>query len=313
MDFLIGKVLESLREKGVLDKTIIIIAGDHGESLGEHGESSRAFFIYDSTVSVPLILKLPSSNLKGKVIDAQMENVDIMPTLLDLLGIAVPKKVQERSLIPLLAGGRAWADRMAYSESYYPRYHYGWSELKSLRTVRYQYIQAPRPELYDIVRDPMERTNIYGQSGPQAERFIKEMKRIQERSPVQGAEEKVPRQQDNDTLEKLRALGYVGEFTSSARTGDRQGEFEHFKEAVKANPQFARGYLFLAKAYLDRNENFDEAIRLTRKGLELEPEAESAPLGHYVLADIYNCLGRLAEYRAELEKGQALEAKIKKR
>jgi len=98
-----------------------------------------------------------------------------------------------------------------------------------------------------------------------------------------------------------------------AKTGDRQGEFDNFKEAVKANPRFARGHLFLAKAYLDRNENFDEAIRLALKGLELEPEAESAPLGHYVLADIYNRLGRLSEYRAELEKGQALEARIKKR
>jgi len=546
VDSIIGKVLESLREKGVLDKTIIIIMGDHGESLGEHGESSHAFFIYDSTVSVPLILRLPASNLKGKVIDAQVENVDMMPTLLDLLGIAVPKEVQGRSLVPLLAGGRAGAERMAYSESYYPRYHYGWSELKSLRTVTYKYIQAPRPELYDLVRDPMEKSNIYGQNGPQAERFIKELKRIQEQSSVQGTGEKAPRQLDNDTLEKLKALGYVGGFTSRAKldrseglsdpkdkihlynkikqaegasadreydealkkigevidedpgimearqvrgniyleldrpeeaveecraaleidpefgaaiftmaqayrklkkpddaaagfrrllqldpkdpkphvnlgeislvlrdfdaaishlekaiaidpehsavahnllgsaylekkmlepaereirkslemrpqipdahynlgllyeekgdlqraaeeyrkeieihpaaypayfnlallcgkTGDRQGEFENFKEAVKANPQFAQGCLFLAKAYLDRNENFDEAILLARKGLELDPEAESAPLGHYVLADIFNRLGRWSEYREEIEKGQALEARIKKR
>jgi tetratricopeptide (TPR) repeat protein len=98
-----------------------------------------------------------------------------------------------------------------------------------------------------------------------------------------------------------------------AKTGDQQGEFANFKEAVKANPRFARGYLFLAKAYLDRNENFDEAIRLARKGLELEPEAESAPLGHYILADVFNRLGRLSEYRAELEKGQALEARLRKR
>jgi tetratricopeptide (TPR) repeat protein len=98
-----------------------------------------------------------------------------------------------------------------------------------------------------------------------------------------------------------------------ARTGDPQGELANFKEAVKANPRFARGHLFLAKAYLDRNEDFEEAIRLARKGLELEPEAESAPLGHYVLADIYNRLGRLSEYREELEKGQALEARIRKR
>ena len=546
VDSLIGKVLESLREKGVLDKTIVVIAADHGESLGEHGESSHAFFIYDATVSVPLILKLPASNLKAKIIDAQVENIDIMPTLLDLLGIAVPHEVQGRSLTPLLAGSRTGADRMAYSESYYPRFHYGWSELKSLRTVRYQYIQAPRPELYDLVQDPMERTNIFGQNSSQAERFIQEMKRIEERSPVPTDESKAPRQLDDDTVEKLKALGYVGGFTSSAKlgrsagladpkdkihlynkikqaegasadreyddalkklgevinedprimearqvrgqiymeldrpedaveecraaleidpeyeaaiftmaqayrklrkfeeaaagfrrliqldpkdpkpymnlgeisidvgdfdaaiphlekaiaadpahsavahnllgsvylekkmlepaereirkslemrpqipdahynlgllyeekgdlrtaaeeyrkeieihpaaypayfnlallcamTGDPRGEIENFKEAIKANPRFARGHLFLAKAYLDRNENFDEAIRLALKGLELEPEAESAPLGHYVLADIYNRLGRLSEYRAELEKGQALEARTRKR
>jgi choline-sulfatase len=544
-DSLVGKVLERLREKGILNKTIIVVAADHGESLGEHGESFHAFFIYDSTVSVPLILRLPASNGKAGVIDAQVENVDIMPTLLDLLGIAVPGEVQGRSLAPLLAGSRAEAERMAYSESYYPRYHYGWSELRSLRTARYQYIQAPRPELYDIIRDPMERTNIYEQNGSQAERFVKEMKRIEARSLLAGGEAN-PRQPDDDTLEKLKALGYVGGFTSSARlgrsagladpkdkirlynlikqaegdsadreyddalkklgevidedpgimearqvrgqiymeldrpedavgecraaleidpeygaaiftmaqayrklkkpdeaaagfrrliqidpkdpkpylnlgeisidtgnfdaavahlesavaadpehsavahnllgsaylekkmfepaereirtslemrpqmpdahynlgllyeekgdlrraaeeyreeisihpaahpayfnlallcaeTGDRQGEVENLKKAVEANPRFARAYLFLAKAYLDRDENFDEAIGLALKGLELEPEAESAPLGHYVLADIYNRLGRMSEYRAELEKGRALEARIGKR
>jgi arylsulfatase A-like enzyme/Tfp pilus assembly protein PilF len=546
VDSLIGKVLESLRQKGVLDKTIIVIAADHGESLGEHGESFHAFFIYDATVSVPLILRLPASNLKSKTIDDQVENVDIMPTLLDLLGIAVPDEVQGRSLVPLLAGSRAGGDRMAYSESYYPRYHYGWSELKSLRSVRYKYIQAPRPELYDIVRDPGERNNIFGQNGSEADRFIKEMTRIEERSRAHGDESKAPLQPDDETLEKLKALGYVGGFTSSARlsrsagladpkdkihlynkikqaegasadreyddalkrlgevidedpgimearqvrgqiymeldrpeeaieecraalgidpeyeaaiftmaqayrklkkfdeasagfrrliqmdpkdpkpymnlgeisidvgdidaaisyfenaiaadpahsavahnllgsaylekkmlepaereirrslemrpqmpdahynlgllyeekgdlrraaeeyrkeieihtaaypayfnlallcakAGDRQGELENLKEAVKANPLYARGCLFLAKAYLDRDENFDEAIRLARKGLELEPEAESAPLGHYILADIFNRLGRLSEYRAELEKGQALEARIRNR
>ncbi len=546
VDSLIGKVLESLREKGVLDRTIIVVAADHGESLGEHGESSHAFFIYDATVSVPLVLKLPGSRSKAAIIEAQVENVDIMPTLLGLLGIDVPKVVQGRSLVPLLAGDRAGDERMAYSESYYPRYHYGWSELKSLRTARFQFIQAPRPELYDIVRDPRERSNIFGRNSSQAERFVREMKRIEERSAAQGEASQAPRQMDDDALEKLKALGYVGGFTSNARlsrsagladpkdkihlynkikqaegasadreydealkrisevidedpgimearqvrgqiymeldrpaeavaecraaleidpeyeaaiftmaqayrklgkpeeaaagfrrlikmdpkdpkpfmnlgelaidagdfdaaiahlkkalaadpvhgavahnllgsaylekkmldpaereirkslemrpqmpdahynlgllyeekgdpqkaaeeyrkeieihpaahpayfnlallcarTGDPQGELANFKEAVKANPRFARGYLFLAKAYLDRGEEFDEAIRLARKGLELEPEAESAPLGHYVLADIYNRLGRLAEYRAELEKGQALETRLRKK
>jgi tetratricopeptide (TPR) repeat protein len=83
------------------------------------------------------------------------------------------------------------------------------------------------------------------------------------------------------------------------------------KEAINANQGFARAYLFLAKAYLDLNENFEEAMGLAKKGLELDPEAESAPLGHYVLADIYNRLGRWADYSSELQKGRALEQKIK--
>jgi tetratricopeptide (TPR) repeat protein len=89
-------------------------------------------------------------------------------------------------------------------------------------------------------------------------------------------------------------------------------QVNEFKETIKSNKNFARGYLFLAKAYLDLNENHEEAINLAKKGLELEPEAESAPLGHYVLADIYNRLGRWQEYNSEVEKGRALEQKLKK-
>jgi tetratricopeptide (TPR) repeat protein len=95
------------------------------------------------------------------------------------------------------------------------------------------------------------------------------------------------------------------------KTGRLQEQVFELKEAIQADQSFARAYLFLAKAYLDMNENFEEAIGLAKKGLELEPEAESAPLGHYVLADIYNRLGRWADYSSELQKGRALELKIK--
>jgi tetratricopeptide (TPR) repeat protein len=88
-------------------------------------------------------------------------------------------------------------------------------------------------------------------------------------------------------------------------------QVRELQEAIQVEASFARAYLFLAKTYLDLNENFEEAIKLAKKGLELEPEAESAPLGHYVLADIYNRQGRWAEYSAELEKGRALEQKVK--
>ena len=95
------------------------------------------------------------------------------------------------------------------------------------------------------------------------------------------------------------------------KTGRLREEVQELRRAIEADKSFSRAYLFLAKAYLDLNDNFAEAIQLAKKGLELDPEAESAPLGHYVLADIYNRLGRSAEYAAELEKGRRLEQKIK--
>jgi len=544
VDSLIGLVLESLKSKGVLEKTVVVIVGDHGESLGEHHESSHGFFIYDATVSVPLIIRIPSAELRGKTITAQVQNIDLMPTLCEILGLPIPKAVQGQSLLPLIAGQKPKQENTAYSESYYPRYHYGWSELKSLRTSRYKFVQAPRPELYDLTLDPRERDNLYGRDRSLAEEFARKLETLEKKMSQKGVGEKGPQQLDDDTREKLMALGYVGGFTSGAKLsqtgnlgdpkdkillynkikmaegassdreydkaltlldqvikedpgimearqvraniylqldrpeeaaeeckealkmdpeynaaiftlaqaykqlkrydeaiagferavqidprdpkphvnlgevfletkdfdkaiahfeeaisidpehsslahnnlgaaflekkmldraeteilkalelrpripdahynlgllyeeeGDLKRAMEEYKkeieihpgahpahfnlallygkmgllreqvqeleEAIKTNKGFARAYLFLAKAHLDLNENFEEAISLAKKGLELDPEAESAPLGHYVLADIYNRLGRWADYSSELQKGRALEQKIK--
>ena len=543
-DSLVGRVLESLKEKGVLEKTVVVVVGDHGESLGEHHESAHGFFIYDATVSVPMIIRIPSAELRGKMVTAQVQNIDLMPTLCELLGLPVPEAVQGQSLLPLIAGRTPKQENTAYSESFYPRYHYGWSELKSLRTSRYKFIQAPRPELYDLSLDPREKNNIIGRESSLAENFVRKLERMEEKMSRKGIENKGPQQLDDDSREKLMALGYIGGFTSGAKLSqsgnlgdpkdkillynkikmaegassnreydealrrldevikedpgimearqvranvylqlDRPGEaaeeckealkidpeynaaiftlaqaykqlkrydeaiagFEravqldprdpkphvnlgevfletkdldkaisHFEEAISIDPEhsslahnnlgaaylekkmldraeteilkalelrpripdahynlgllyeekgeptrameeykkeieihpgahpahfnlallygkmgrlreqvqeleeaikvekgFARAYLFLAKTYLDLNENFEEAIRLAKRGLELEPEAESAPLGHYVLADIYNRLGRWADYSSELQKGRALEQKLK--
>jgi arylsulfatase A-like enzyme/Tfp pilus assembly protein PilF len=543
-DHLIGRVLENLKDKGVLEKTIVVVVGDHGESLGEHFESSHGFFVYDATVSVPMIIRIPSAELRGKTIAAQVENVDLMPTLCEILGLPVPGAVQGQSLLPLIAGRKRLKDREAYSESYYPRYHYGWSELKSLRTSRYKFVQAPRPELYDLTLDPREKDNIFGRESALAEKFARNLELLEQKMARKGIENRGPQQLDADSREKLMALGYIGGFTSGTKlsqtenlgdpkdkillfnkikmaegassnqeydkalslldqvitedsgimearqvraniylrldraeeaaeeckealkvdpdynaaiftlaqaykklgkheeaiagferaaqldprdakphvnlgevfleTKDLDKAIAHFeeaisidpehsaqahnslgaayldkkmleraeqellkalemrpripdahynigllyeekgdlnraieeykkeieihpaahpahfnlallygkmgllreqvdelKEAIKAEKGFARAYLFLAKAYLDLNENFEEAIYLAKKGLELEPEAESAPLGHYVLADIYNRLGRWVDYSSELQKGKALEQKIK--
>jgi arylsulfatase A-like enzyme/predicted Zn-dependent protease len=543
VDSLVGAVVAKLEKVGLMDKTLIVIVADHGESLGEHHESGHGFFVYNATQSVPLIIRLPSVGFQGRIIEPQVRNVDIMPTLLEFLGLPVPAEVQGTSFLDLMAG-RSERERSAYSETFYARYHYGWSELKSLRSGPLKFIQAPRPELYDLAHDAHEEENIYATQPEAAKELESKLRELERTITAKGIESRGPQALDLDAREKLAALGYVGGFTSRAKLADtrtpgdpkdkillynkirqaegasadreydaalklldevlaedpqimearkvradicldldrpdeaiaecrealkvddqyeaaiftlaraymnlhkydeavagyeriiqldprdpnayvnlgdlycetknldkavanlskaisldpehsarahnllgsayldmgrqedaekeltaalqsrpkipdahynlgilrerqgdvaravteyqaeieihpgaylarfnlaliygKMGDVHHeeaeLDEAIKANPKFARGYLFLAKAYLDLNERFDDAIALAKKGLELEPEAESAPLGHFVLADVYNRQGRWAEYSAEVERGRALQRKLK--
>src|SRR4030043_1774902 len=169
-----------------------------------------------------MIVRIPSAELRGRKVAAQVQNIDLMPTLCEILGLPVPKAVQGQSLLPLIAGRKPEKDREAYSESYYPRYHYGWSELKSLGTSRYKFIQAPRPELYDLSLDPRERNNIFGRESSLAERFIRNLEKLEEKMSRKGIEDRSPQQLDDDSREKLMALGYIGGFTSGAKLSQRE-------------------------------------------------------------------------------------------
>jgi arylsulfatase A-like enzyme len=209
LDSRFGRVLEYLRGKGRLGRTVVVVVGDHGESLGEHQESAHGFFVYDATVSVPLIIRIPSAALRGKKIAAQVQNIDIMPTLCELLGLPVPQAGQGQSLLRLIAGRKPVKEYVAYSESYYPRYHYGWSELKSLRTSRYKFIKAPRPELYDLTLDPRERDNLFGRDSSLSEECARQLETLEKKTSQQGIGERAPQQLDDDTREKLMALGYI--------------------------------------------------------------------------------------------------------
>ena len=130
----------------------MVVVGDHGEMLGEHGEQTHGFFIYEPATHIPLIVSGPG--VPARVVPDQVRIVDVMPTALDLLGVPVPKPVQGVSLLPLARGEHLAL--VAHSESWYPRYHYGWSELRSVQDGRFKYIRAPRPELYDLDNDRTE-------------------------------------------------------------------------------------------------------------------------------------------------------------
>lgn len=173
MDSAIGKLLQELKTRGLYDGAMIAIMADHGESLGAHGEDTHGFFLYDETIHVPLVIKLPHTRAgKGRRIDDRVGLVDVMPTMLQTAGVAIPAEVQGESLFGLMttttkgeagqsvAAANSWSDRAVYAESDYPHIAFGWSALQSLRTGKYLYVQAPKRELYDQTVDPEAEHNL---------------------------------------------------------------------------------------------------------------------------------------------------------
>ena len=159
VDNLVGQLLDWLVQNGLEETTAVVFVGDHGESLGRHGETSHGFFVYDATIRVPFILRAPNQPSSRRVA-AQVSSIDLMPTVLEALNVPTPPSVQGRSLLGLASGNGADSAIEAYSETYNPRYEYGWSELKSLRTESFHFIDAPRAELYDVRADPAEQHDL---------------------------------------------------------------------------------------------------------------------------------------------------------
>ena len=158
-DAQITRLLTALNDRHVLDRTIVVVVGDHGESLGEHGERDHGIFVYEASMQVPLIVRAPG--LTARRVDALVSQVDVLPTLLDLLRIPAPPGIDGVTLVPA-SRGAMMAERELYAESMYPS-RFGWSPLRMVRDARLKYIDAPRPELYDLETDPFELHDIASQ------------------------------------------------------------------------------------------------------------------------------------------------------
>ncbi len=234
-DELVGRLLAGLEARGLTERTIVAVIADHGESLGEHGEHGHGFFIYEPTTHVPLLLAGPYAGLEGRRISSVVRNVDLAPTLLDLLGVGGPDgrlQGQGQSLVPLLSQRDESADTPlenppGYSEAFYSRFHYGWSELRSIRTKEWHFIEAPRPELYDLAADPGELKNLAAEDrrtvaelrgrlaalDRQVDAAIEKERAAHPREKDSAA---APVEEDEETLRKLAALGYVGSMGDAA-------------------------------------------------------------------------------------------------
>ncbi len=234
-DELVGRLDAVLAERGLREQTLLVVTSDHGEGLGDHGESVHGFFAYQSTLAVPLLARGPGVPPGGRL-GVTVGTIDLLPTALDLLGVPLPTALRPsgRTLAGAFRGTERPAEVAAYAESLLPLLHFGWSDLRVLREGRWKYIQAPRPELYDLQADPGEARNLALEQPARAEAMKAALGRrlaAERQSAVAtpGAAGVPP-----DLLEKLGALGYLGPGApawSSAPGADPKDKIEEFKVA----------------------------------------------------------------------------------
>ena len=205
----IGRLLSAVNQKGMLDRSVILVAGDHGESLGDHGERDHGIFIYESVLRVPLIVRAP--RMAPSRVAEVVRLTDVMPTVLELLGVPSPP-TDGVSVVDLMTGRRRDLKLEAYSESLYPE-RLGLSPLRALREDRFKLIVAPRPELYDLFDDPFEQRNIYDDRRALAETMAARVAAI---AKGRGSDPAARTVATPDVQARLASLGYVA--SSPARS-----------------------------------------------------------------------------------------------
>ena len=200
-DALLARFFATLKTRGLYDRALIVVLSDHGEGLGDHGEDEHGIFLYREAIQVPLLIKLPDNRHGGTRVAAPIGLADVMPTILGVLGIDAPK-TDGRALFA--NGGPAeLGPRSVYSETWYPRFHFGWSELHSLVDGDEHFLDAPHPELYDLRRDPRETRNLMEE---RRRRFVALRQAI---APLKRAAS-APAPVTAEEAAKLAALGYIG-------------------------------------------------------------------------------------------------------
>jgi choline-sulfatase len=219
-DAQLGRLFAHLRQLKIYGDTLIVLAGDHGESLGEHGEAEHGFFIYNATLRVPLILKTPGSTLASRIVTDPVSLMDLAPAIAELSRISPDstRSFQSHSLSWMYSRQDGHSPATVYAESYYPRNSFGWHELRAVITPQFKYIGAPRPELYDLKKDPEEKNNLAASQSSIAAALRETLKMLEGRY-ANGSLSQSATLLDPETLEKLKSLGYLG-YRAPAASGD---------------------------------------------------------------------------------------------
>ena len=326
MDRYVGAALEALEARGLLEKTLVVVAGDHGEGLGDKVERGHGIFLYEETVRVPLILHNAAVFPRPLVVEGAVRLVDVAPTILETIGLESEGQGMEgSSLVPWIENkGRPGLPSLL--ETFYPRENFGWSELVGIVAGPWKYVQAPRPELYDLANDPGEKTNLASSSPAKTDelRSLHEETLLGLSAPPGATAGQAVSAGDR---ERLRSLGYVN--FAPAEGGDAAPdpkdkigllelvqraqalEFEEryadaervYREIVTEIPDSPESYVNLAIAQARQND-FERALETLRRGLARMPGSETllVRLGHTYLVS-----GRPAEALETMEKVLAFD------
>lgn len=280
--------------------TLIVVAADHGEALGDHGEDTHGVFLYDAVLHVPLVIRLPRRASAGTRVTQQVRLADVAPSVLDATGLAVPASMQGESLMPLVRASRTTEDRPVYAETDYPRQAFGWSPMAAWRADRYLLVRAPRPEVYDVVADPGETRNLAASRGRLVDGLSADLRAFITRSGGSGKAEGT--RIDPEIAGRLAALGYTSGSGVPANSGvdpkDRIGIANDLHRAellvdegafaralpllmrvTAAEPEIPLAQLQLGVARL-RQRQYALAVAPLTRAVALQPEQMTA---HYEL------------------------------
>lgn len=301
-DASLGKLFTFLRQRSLYDRALIAVMSDHGESLGAHGESMHGIFLYDETIRVPLLFKLPGQLLAGRRVGARVRLVDVAPTLLTMLSVPLPPTFQGESLVPLMKPGQRLPPELpAYAETDYPHRAFGWSALRSLRTGKYLFVRAPKRELYDESQDKGAEHNLSARSPAITDTLQAQLDQFRERT---ASFKDKPEQVSltSDQKENLSALGYVGSTAAAISADSLEGadpkdkieisnvlhqgmiavEDGRYRQAIPLlqqvladSPLISAAQLQLGVA-LGRVGRYSEAIPRLQKAVQLLPDSAQA-------------------------------------
>jgi choline-sulfatase len=296
-DATVGKLTTALRQRKLYDDAVLIVTGANGMGLNAHGEDSNGIFLYDETIHVPLLIKLPKSHAGDKTattkVTAKVRLVDIAPTVLEIASIPIPSQMQGQSL---LRAAKSSADQPAYSRSDLPQRGFGWSSLESWRVGKYLYIRAPKPELYDLIADPAAVHNLAQSSKATLDTMASQLDSFDRR--FSGDASKSSAELSSTEMQKLASLGYVG-LTKSSSTATtitgidpkdkiaiankvveaaNLGQAERDRAIALLNPIVASDTnLYLAQytlgVALSQKKQYAEAAKYLHKAIELQPDS----------------------------------------